>query len=214
MPGITEETALRTFPHDYRLIRERVGRICDLFDEAEFVHITTEKGTRLSFSIKGRKGHGRKGGIYTEKGAWGNLPCGEAFIAPVEGTAKGVYVVDASHSGLGKVETPIRIEVEDGKATAIRGGPQAACLIELLEKVKNPDAFNLAEFGIGCNDHARVCGLTLEDEKSLGTCHLALGDNALFGGRTEAGIHLDGVLDKPTILFNDKAVMSQGKLTI
>jgi len=214
MPGITPEIVLRAFPQNYSLIKERANHLCNLIDETESIHLRSELGSDLNFSVNGRIGHGRKGGIYTEKGAWGNLPCGEAFIAPVEGTAQGVYIVDASHSGLGKIKDPIHIEVQDGKAIRISGGPQSSLLLNLLRRVDNPDAFNIAEFGLGCNDKARVSGVTLEDEKALGTCHIALGGNAYFGGQTHVGIHLDGVLYKPTIAFDDQTIMSKGKLLI
>jgi leucyl aminopeptidase (aminopeptidase T) len=214
MPGITPETVLRTFPQDYRLIRQRVNHLCDMLDRTKYVRITSELGTDLKFSVDGRKGRGRKGGIYIEKGAWGNLPCGEAFIAPVEGTTQGVYFVDASHSGLGKIMEPIRIEVQEGKAIGLSGGLQSSLLVKLLEGVKNSDAFNIAEFGIGCNDKAEVCGVTLEDEKALGTCHIALGGNAFFGGQTGVGIHLDGVMRNPTIKLDNTAIMRDGRLNI
>jgi leucyl aminopeptidase (aminopeptidase T) len=214
MPGITPEIVLRTFTHDYSLIKKRVNILCDNLDKTESVHITTEKGTDLAFSAAGRRGRGRRGGIYTEKGAWGNLPCGEAFIAPVEGTAQGVYVVDGSHSGLGKIMDPILIEVQEGKAICVSGGSQSARLLELLRRVNNPDAFNIAEFGIGCNDKAQVCGVTLEDEKSLGTCHIALGNNAFFGGQVNVGIHLDGVVLNPSVKLDNTTVIKNGSLMI
>lgn len=214
MPGITPEIVLRTFPQDYSLVKKRVNCLCDHLDETESIHISTGRGTDLSFSVAGRRGRGRRGGIYTEKGAWGNLPCGEAFIAPVEGTAKGIYIVDASHSGLGRIKVPVRVEVQAGKAVRITGGSQSALLLDLLNRAKNPDAFNIAEFGLGCNDKAIVCGVTLEDEKSLGTCHIALGSNVLFGGLTNVGIHLDGVIQNPTIKFDNTSIMRDGNLLI
>jgi len=214
MPGITLETMLRTFPQDYSRIRQRVNRLCDLLDKSESVCVTTEIGTDLTFSIRERKGRGRKGGIYTEIGAWGNLPCGEAFIAPVEWTAHGIYFVDASHSGLGEIKDPIRIEVQEGNAISVCGGSQSSLLLKLLNRIHDSKAFNIAEFGIGCNDKAKVCGVTLEDEKVLGTCHIALGGNAFFGGQTNVGIHLDGVIREPTVLLDKKTIMQKGKLQI
>jgi leucyl aminopeptidase (aminopeptidase T) len=214
MPGITEETILRTFPVDYRTIRRRVNAICDLLDEAREVQVLTPLETDLRFQIEGRIARGRKGGIYTRKGAWGNLPCGEAFIAPVEGTARGVYKVDASHAGIGKLTDPIEIKVLEGRAVAFQGPSEARVLARLLASVGNAGAYNLAELGIGCHSRASICGITLEDEKSLGTCHLALGSNSFFGGTVSAGIHLDGVLKNPTILLDGKKLMDEGKLRI
>lgn len=212
LPEVTEGILLRSGEADYDRIRERVNRLADLLDAGDEVRIRTEAGTALTLSIAGREAHGRKGGIYREPGHWGNLPCGEAFIAPLEGTAQGVYLVDASQTGVGRVEVPIRIGVQEGRATAIRGGKEAERLRAMLEGAGSPLAFNVAELGIGCNDAARLSGITLEDEKVLGTCHIALGSNEFFGGAVRAGLHLDGVIRAPTILVNGKVVVEAGKM--
>ncbi|MDX1387776.1 MAG: aminopeptidase [Acidobacteriota bacterium] len=211
MANIDETIIDRTFTLDYRRIRDRVNRFCDLLDEARSVRVTSDLGTELTFEIDGREAHGRKGGIYTEPGSWGNLPCGEAFIAPVEGTATGRYVIDASHAGVGRISSPITITVDAGRAVEIAGGPEAASLSTILEAVGDPLAYNVAEFGIGCNDGARITGVILEDEKALGTCHIALGHNAFFGGSVEVPVHVDGVMRAPTILLDDRVVVVRGE---
>jgi leucyl aminopeptidase (aminopeptidase T) len=202
MPRLTEDILLRTLTIDYEIVRRRANRLCDRLDVATRVRVTSPAGTDLSFGVGGRVAHGRKGGLYREPGHWGNLPCGEAFIAPVEGTGEGVYVVDASQAGVGKLEKPIRVHVEAGRATQIDGGREAEQLRGVLAEVDDPGAYNLAEFGIGCNHAARITGVTLEDEKALGTCHLALGRNDLFGGTVRVGLHVDGVLHAPTVFVD------------
>ena len=99
-PRLDESILLRTLTIDYEIVRERANRLCDRLDRAAEVRVTTAAGSDVTFSIEGRIAHGRKGGIYREPGQWGNLPCGEAFVAPVEGSGRGVYVVDASHGGV------------------------------------------------------------------------------------------------------------------
>ncbi len=214
MPQITENIILRTFPIDYESIKRRVNKLDDLFDAATKVKVTTRLGTNLEFSVSGRKGRGRNGGVYTRKGAWGNLPCGEAFIAPVEGSVNGLYFVDASHAGVGEIFEPIKVTVEDGFAINIEGGPEATILSNMLTAVDDPNAFNIAEFGIGCNDKAKIIGITLEDEKVLGTCHIALGRNLFFGGTVDVGVHVDGVIKSPTIYFDNQKIMEGGKLMV
>lgn len=212
MPGITEEIVLRTFVADYEAIRERANDLADRLDAGERVRIASAAGTDLVLGIAGRRAHGRKGGIYREPGQWGNLPCGEAFLAPVEGSAHGVYVVDASHGGVGRVAVPIRVTVERGRAVAVEGGEEASRLRALLESAGDPLARNVAELGIGCNHAARVSGVTLEDEKALGTCHIALGANAMFGGTVRTALHLDGVLRQPTISIDGTTILESGKI--
>jgi leucyl aminopeptidase (aminopeptidase T) len=214
MGNIDAEIILRTFTLDYDRIRRRVNALCDLLDTAREVRVTSALGTDLVFDVGAREAHGRKGGVYAEPGHWGNLPCGEAFIAPVEGSASGVYVVDASHAGVGRLGTPVRITVESGRAVRIEGGSEAAKLKEILEGVGDERAFNIAEFGIGCNDGAVITGVTLEDEKVLGTCHVALGHNAFFGGTVEVGVHVDGVLRAPTIALDRREIMTAGEVLL
>ena len=212
MPGITEEIILRTFYADYQAIQKRVRALCDIFDRSHSLRVTTSLGTDIRMDISGRHGRGRRGGLYTEAGAWGNLPCGEAFIAPIEGSAEGIYVVDASHSGVGRLSDPIWFAVSEGRVKAIEGGREASRLAVLLDEVGSPDAYKIAELGIGCNDRAAVCGITLEDEKVLGTCHIAVGSNVLFGGTTAVDIHLDGVLTRPTIYVDQRKIIEDGRL--
>jgi leucyl aminopeptidase (aminopeptidase T) len=212
MPSITEAVILRTFGIDYGPVKERVNRLCDLLDAGSEVRICSEAGTELVLSIVGRIAHGRKGGIYRQRGDWGNLPCGEAFIAPLEGSAQGVYVVDASHGGVGRLTSPIKLSVRDGRVAEIEGDDAASRLRLLLDAVGDPGAYNVAELGIGCNQGARLSGVTLEDEKVLGTCHVAVGSNAFFGGTVSVGVHLDGVLCEPSIWIDGVLIMEGGRL--
>lgn len=208
--GFNEEIALRAFTIDYEPIRERANKFCDLLDAVKEIRIVTALGSDLTLQAWGRLGHGRKGGIYRQPGYWGNLPCGEAFLAPLEGESQGVYVVDASHAGIGRLSRPIRIVVRDGRAVSIEGGLEARRLRAMLDAVNDDRAFNIAEFGIGCNDQAVLSGATIEDEKVLGTCHIAMGSNSFFGGKTAVGIHVDGIILKPSIFFDGRPVMQEG----
>jgi leucyl aminopeptidase (aminopeptidase T) len=54
----------------------------------------------------------------------------------------------------------------------------------------------------------------LEDEKVLGTCHIALGNNLSLGGSVDAPLHLDGVLKKPTIRIDGRLIMKDGGFLI
>ena len=75
-------------------------------------------------------------------------------------------------------------------------------------------ATNLAELGIGTNDKAVICGSVLEDEKVMGTVHMAIGDNKSMGGNVSVSSHLDGILTKPTLLVDGKIIMKDGELKI
>ena len=210
MPMITEEMMCRgAMLADYHDVSRLTKRVADLLTEASEVEVITPAGTDLVLDISGREACPDTG-IFHNPGDWGNLPAGEAFIAPVEGKARGRIVVDGSM--VDTLSATIEIKVENGLATRISGRP-AGRLIKMLEEA-GPRAYNLAEFGIGTNPKARLMGNVLEDEKVLGTCHVAFGDNSTFGGKVLAGIHVDGILLRPTVKLDGKIIMEKGRLKI
>jgi leucyl aminopeptidase (aminopeptidase T) len=213
MPGITEDTMKRTLLADYRQITEIAEKINKVLSGAKKVRITTEKGTDIRMEMNERFKFTDQG-LYHNKGDWGNLPAGEAGMAPVEGTANGVFVVDASFGSIGKLEQPVRITVKDGFAVGIEGREEAEKLKHALEGHNDKRVFNIAELGIGTNSKAVITGNTLEDEKVLGTAHIALGNNISYGGSCNAPCHLDGVFTEPTIYVDDRKIMEKGKLLI
>jgi leucyl aminopeptidase (aminopeptidase T) len=91
--------------------------------------------------------------------------------------------------------------------------PEAEQLIALLEPF-GPDGRNVAEFGIGTNDRASLTGIILEDEKVMGTIHIAFGDNKSMGGSVGVASHLDGLITQPTVWFDDRKIMESGGLLV
>ncbi len=212
-PGITEEVMIRGMNADYKKIAKLSIKLVEILGEGKKIRISAPAGTDLSFDIAGRKAIASKG-LFHEKGESGNLPTGETYLAPLEGTANGVFVVDGSMAGLGLIKNAnIRIEVENGFAVKITGGNLAARLKKELDSVGKM-ARNIAEFGIGTNDSAKLSGILLEDEKVMGTVHIALGNNVSMGGNVNVPIHLDGVIKKPTVYMDDKLLMKDGKLLV
>ncbi|MBX2976797.1 MAG: aminopeptidase [Ignavibacteriaceae bacterium] len=212
-PGITKDVMIRGLNADYNYISKLSIKLKKILERGKFVRITTALGTDLSFSIAGRTSYASKG-LFHKKGESGNLPTGETFLAPVEGTSNGVFVVDGSMAGLGLIKNVnLKVEVKDGYATKITGGKIATQLNKMLDAV-GKDARNIAEFGIGTNPSAKLSGVLLEDEKVMGTIHIALGNNKSMGGSVNVPIHLDGVVKKPTVYLDNKLLMKDGKLLV
>ncbi len=212
LPGVTEDIMVRCMNADYQKIAARTARLCDRLARTRVVRVTAPAGTDITMPIEGRTPHASSG-IFREKGQWGNLPTGEAYLAPVEGVSQGVVVVDGSMAGVGVTVQPIRIVVKDGYATEITGGTEADALRALLEP-HGRDGRTVAEFGIGTNDRAKLIGVILEDEKVMGTIHIAFGDNKSMGGSVRVASHLDGLVKQPTVWFDDEKVMDAGRLLI
>lgn len=212
LPGVTEEIMVRCMNADYNAIAQRTFALCTLMEKTSVIRVTSPAGTDITMPIKGRSAHASSG-LFREKGQSGNLPTGEAYLAPLEGLSNGVVVVDGSMAMVGIVKMPIRIVVQDGYATTIEGGVEAEMLKKLLEP-HGKDAYTVAEFGIGTNDKAIITGKIIEDEKVMGTIHIAFGDNKSMGGTVRVASHLDGLIKSPTVWFNEKVIMVDGKFMI
>ncbi len=214
MPGITPDTMIRCLNADYYAIAERTEKVTELLTSAGTARVTTEAGTDIVLPLAGIKAISSTGLIH-RPGSFGNLPSGESYMMPVEGGSSGTFIVDGSMAGIGdlKGKTPISIKVENGLAVSIEGGEEAAELRNRLQEVGDL-AFNIAELGIGTNDAARITGNILEDEKVMGTIHIALGNNMSMGGTVDVPIHLDGIVTGPTVELDGKILMDKGRLII
>lgn len=213
LPGILPDSLERALQGNYERIAKISNKVAEVLTNGERVRVTTPAGTDITMDIQGRQGHPDTG-IVREPGLFSNFPAGEAFIAPVEGTANGVFVVDGSMSGAGILDKdPITFNVKDGYVTDITGGAGARQIVELIKPFGQP-ARNIAELGIGTNDQAELCGSPLEDEKVLGTVHIAIGDNKTFGGKVAVPSHLDGIMLNPTIEVDGVILMEAGELKL
>jgi len=175
------------------------------------LEVRTPGGTDLVVRIAGRSAVVNSG-LALRPGERGGLPTIEAYIAPLEGTAEGVAVVDASLGMLGLVTSPIMIRFVSGRAVSFEGGPQARVIEEIVRNAKAPNAFMLSEVGIGLNPNAHVVGRIIEDEGTYGTCHVALGSNTHFGGLLAAPLHLDMVMYTPDITVDGRLLLRDGRL--
>lgn len=212
LPGITEEIMARGLRANYGRIKARSEHLAPYLTRSNKIRVTSPAGTDLTFSVEGRAALADTGILHTP-GDFSNLPAGEAYIAPVEGSAEGVLVFDGCVAQSGILRKPVLCEMRKGYAVRIHGGRAARNLVALIEPFGKP-ARNLAEFGVGTNDKTKLSGHMLEDEKVLGTVHFALGDNHTFGGKVTVASHLDGILLKPTVLLDGKPIMERGKFLI
>lgn len=195
MPLFEESMLSGAMSVDWNVLKERTEKAASLLNGGDKVYVSSPNGTSITFSIKGRKADADTG-ILTGVGAFGNLPAGEAYLAPLEGTAQGTLVLDWAPTR--KLKNPITLKVQDGKVVKVSGDEEFAD--DLRVKIeKNPIFGNIAELGIGTNDKATRPDNILETEKILGTIHIALGDNSGFGGKVSVPFHQDFIFFKPTV---------------
>jgi aminopeptidase len=211
MPGVTEEMLARLMDTNMRDLRKRSTLIASQLSSGGEARITCANGSDLTLGLEGRTAISDAGAL-SKRGAFGNLPCGEAFIAPLEGTAEGTLVVDGSIAGIGKLEAPVALTVRDGHLIEATG-PEGAMLLELLTE-HGEEGTNVAELGIGTNEEALLTGNILEDEKILGSAHVAFGASAAIGGTVQVPVHLDCVVLEPTVEVDEMPVVRAGELLV
>jgi leucyl aminopeptidase (aminopeptidase T) len=202
MPGITldmlENGAITA---DYNEVEELTEKYAQKLDLGEEVKILKDQ-YELTFSIKGRKGI-RSTGVFKEKGESGNVPSGESYIAPIEESVNGTMMIDGSISNIGVLAEPIILTIESGRLVHATGKTGQ----KLLELLGDGAGRTVAEFGIGTNKKARLTGNVLEDEKVFGTVHIAFGSNKSFGGKTEAGVHIDCIILDPNVWIDSQKII-------
>lgn len=195
MPLFEESMLTGVMTADWKEVEKRTLRLAEKMDGADTVVVTSHNGTSITFSMKGRKVQPDTG-IITEPGSFSNLPAGEAFLAPVEGTAEGMLILEWAPTR--KLKKHIELIVKKGVVVEVSDGDPYAD--ELRKKVEsNPLFGNIAELGIGTNDKATKPDNILETEKILGTVHIALGDNSSFGGKVSVPFHQDFIFFAPNL---------------
>ncbi len=198
---------------DWKALEKRTKAIRKILLKAVDVEIESPNGTRLTLS-RGRRPVMADTGNLRRKGSFGNLPAGEVFFAPVEGSAEGVLVLEWAPTR--RLKSPVTLIIKNGMVVDIEGEEEFAS--QLKDKIaERADNANIAELGIGTNDRAYRPDNILESEKILGTIHIALGDNSSFGGKVNTPFHQDFVFFNPTVklILKDGStfnLISEGRL--
>jgi leucyl aminopeptidase (aminopeptidase T) len=216
MPGVTKEMfyANGSINADYVKIKEYAKKWKNIIESSEEAFIKTKEGTNLNL-ILGKREFEIDDGMLTEPGSFGNLPAGEVCGAPISANGK-LVVPRGWYPGLTQ---DLILEFKNGYVTKITGGrlvgrefvEKLGLKEKKIEKKKIRRRF-IAELGIGLNPNAKKIDNILESEKIKGTLHIAIGDNTSFpGGKNKADIHQDFVIPKPTLIFDGKQVMENGK---
>jgi len=205
MPGVSEDMLARVMAVDFPAMAARSREVAAVLENGSRAQVTCPRGTDLTLDLAGRHGIADDGDL-TSRGAFGNLPCGEGFIAPAGGDGT---IVASSLAPLGLGEEPAVLNVRDGRIV----GAEAGVGPEFLRRLQTHGELgtNLAELGVGTNDQARLTGEVLEDEKILGTVHIAFGASAGIGGTVSVPIHLDVVVLDATLVVDGQSILEEGR---
>lgn len=215
MTAFTEDLLIRGgILADFQKQKPICQEVSRRFQEAKFVKLTNPAGTSLTMRKEGRRGNA----LYclVEPGEFSTVPTIEANFSPIEGTAEGIIVADASipYLGIGVLEEPVRCKVEKGFIVEIEGGRQARVLQEDLKARKDPNCYNVAELGVGLNPGSQMTGVMLDDEGVFGSVHIGVGTNITLGGKIKAPTHYDLLMWGATIELDGKVILDGGNLKL
>ncbi len=140
---------------------------------------TLGKRYRLTLEL-GKQEAQKSHGLCRTPGEIANLPAGEIYWVPTGG--KGQFPMKLKEDG-----TLALMDVEGGRirnATLLKGNPES--VQRALDLFKNdPATGSLGELGLG-TQVLPVAGADIQDEKILGTMHVATGRDDHLGGSVDA----------------------------
>jgi leucyl aminopeptidase (aminopeptidase T) len=199
---------------DFLALAPICQKVADAMAGCRHIHLTTSSGTDLTLSATGRRGNALT--CLVKPGQFSPVPNVEANVSPVEGSANGVIIVNASipYAGIGLLTEPVRCEVAGGFITSITGGSQADMLRKSLASRQDPNVYNIAELGVGLNPKCRFTGIMLEDEGVFGSVHIGTGTSLTLGGNVKAACHYDLIMTGATIVADGRTVLANGEVTV
>jgi leucyl aminopeptidase (aminopeptidase T) len=222
MIGITPEIMMDGMCSDYKEIHRISKLVHEKVKNARSIRVVTDKGSDFTAEFSPELEWAVSDGDITP-GHWKNLPDGEVFTSPA--TLNGQVVIDGclgdffAERYASLEDTPIRIQVKDGRAQR----ESLQCSNEELRKeleeyvfATDENSSRVGEFAIGTNT-----GLThliynlLQDEKFPGI-HIAFGSPlpGHTGAKWDSKAHVDGVLKNPTIYVDGEPIMTKGKFRL
>lgn len=172
---------------DYKEMTHVCNALIEKHASSKKVHIQTG-AHRLTLSLEGRPWHKDAGE--------GDFPAGEVYVAPHETSATGEYLVDVINWE-GETFESVLLTFENGRLIK---SSESKIMEDLA--LADEQAFTIAEFGLGVNPNLKApTGYALFDEKIMGSCHIAVGMNHLFGGKNQSAAHVDFVSKNPIVSF-------------
>lgn len=163
---------------DFNKLKENCTNLVNKLKGKNKVSIFTDNNNVLNFNLENRQ--------WFKDDGTGDIPCGEVYIAPIEESANGKILIP---------QVTLEGEKLYNVLLEFKGGKLIYCssnkLFEFINKFPGQKDI-LAEFGIGLNENIKeLIGCQLIDEKCIGTAHIAIGMNDMFGGKNSSQLHMD-----------------------
>lgn len=221
IPGASVAVLLASADSDDAQIAQRCDDLCLALSLSHRARLTTyaqdQNPAHLDLHLGGLKRPSIQSTGTIPLNTWGNIPGGESFIAPLEDTAQGTFILNGSLRGIALSERPsLLLTFQRGRLVSLSGNMEAKNRLEsFLTYAKRHGDTNcdrLAELGVGVNDGIKeLTGHPILDEKCSGTAHIAIGGNTRFGGLISSSIHEDLVTRSPSLWLDGKRILDKGQ---
>ncbi len=180
MPGVRQHMEANGLSVDHNKLRSRTKLLCPLMNDATRSLVRFSTGDEVVFDLRHRsRAVPDCGECHREHPLFRftNLPSGESFITPYAGE-----VEDCPSQTEGIIPFMdggelVRLEVKKNWIEGVIGDSTQAQKWRTFF-AEDRARCNVAEFGLGCNDMAKVTGAVIEDEKA--GFHWAFGRNDHF----------------------------------
>jgi leucyl aminopeptidase (aminopeptidase T) len=190
IPSLTEAAFASALPVDYGKLTRSAQAVAAALSTAVSSRVSSAAGTELLLGLAGRRAYADSGDL-RQPGSFGNLPAGEAYIAPIETASEGTVVIDGSLAGY--VSEPLAVEVHAGRIVNARG-EAADWLLQTLD-MGGEGGRTLAELGVGINPGAIVSGVKRRGGRRI----LPSAPTSRSAAQTRTRVHIDGVLLDPVL---------------
>jgi leucyl aminopeptidase (aminopeptidase T) len=199
---------------DFKSQESLVRDIASRLTQGNSVRVTTKSGTDVQFNIEDRQGNACPGFV-NDVHLLGSPPDVEANVSPIEDSANGTIIVDGSITcpEIGLLRSPVELLLSAGRMQSF------SCVDDRISQAMS-SMFNavdserrvLGECGLGLNPLARLTGIMLTDEGTMGSTHFGFGSNYTIGGRNKVDFHLDFVVRDTTVEVDGNPLFLEGKL--
>jgi len=215
--GINVELMVRCIGRvNYPVLGEFLEKAYKMTMEARHFRFTTPAGQDLEFenapdlvAPPPQKGYADTPGSH--------MMAGQIAWAPKFETINGTLVFDGSVvPPLGKLETPIRMTIEEAEIVKVEGGNEAREFEHWMDSFNHPQMRRLAHVSWGFHPGAKLTGDIVEDERVWGATEWGIGAVGPMFSRTGEAIpapsHSDGICLNTSAWLDEKQILDEGKV--
>jgi 2,5-dihydroxypyridine 5,6-dioxygenase len=206
-----------------RELRERVEIGAELLSKASSMRITSPQGTDVTYKL-GRYPTLSEYGYTDTPGRWDHWPAAFVFTGGTDDGVDGTIVLSPGDVLLPfntYVQTPVKLTIEKGFVTDIRGGLDADLLSSYIKSFNDPRGYGMSHVGWGLDERAHWHGLTqfpggmgMELRSFYGNVMFSIGPNNELGGPNDTPCHFDIPMRGCSLFLDDEPIVADGELVV